>query len=466
MRRHKLRQRQQLRSLPLLVCLALASDLYAQPGPEIPAAVAAQKPNIVRIWEDGNRGRGIGSGIYLGCNHVLTCQHVIRDAPQRADRKQICNVIFTDGTVAAGVVVCTDTPYDVAVIQVDRAPDNLPEVKWAPSNPQPGEPVYSIGAGSTGSLAYVARRVIGYVGPAGRRPDWFEMTSPARGGDSGCPIFDAEGRLIGPLWGSGATQAQAVGVMTGRTYKTVQYVCGPGQACYGGPGVVMVRPAPSRPIAPPTTTAPPTIRPPVTTPPAVTPGVTIEALLAAMAKDERFRGPAGAPGAPGEPGEPGPPGPPGEKGEQGETGQAGSGDVDHAQLARLVAVQLSRDPEFVSSCRGEQGRPGPSGPAGPPGPPGQAGERGPEGIAGPPGQNGAQGEQGIRGPPGEIGQPGRTPEIDELERRVESLAAAVAAVSAEIETQAAQLDLVSSGQIKFRLRIDDSGQIIGIEPDQ
>lgn len=108
------------------------------------------------------------------------------------------------------------------------------------------------------------------------------------------------------------------------------------------------------------------------------PGIDQAALIEALAKDPRFRGPAGKDGEPGPQGPAGPagaPGPAGERGEPGPAGEAGpvgpAGEVSEMQLAavtRAILDQLQADPRF----RGPEGPQGPEGPAGPAGEPGQA----------------------------------------------------------------------------------------------
>jgi hypothetical protein len=69
-----------------------------------------------------------------------------------------------------------------------------------------GEPLESVGFGSKGELAANTGTFIGYrrsSNLATNAPDdWFMITGAARGGDSGGPVFNANGRVVGVLWGT------------------------------------------------------------------------------------------------------------------------------------------------------------------------------------------------------------------------------------------------------------------------
>ena len=50
--------------------------------------------------------------------------------------------------------------------------------------------------------------------------DWFEMSGPARQGDSGGPIFNERGRVVGILWGTDGKTV--IGVQAGRLHVALQ----------------------------------------------------------------------------------------------------------------------------------------------------------------------------------------------------------------------------------------------------
>jgi hypothetical protein len=50
--------------------------------------------------------------------------------------------------------------------------------------------------------------------------DWMEMSGHARGGDSGGPIFNANGRVVGVLWGTDGEHV--VGVQAGRIHLLLE----------------------------------------------------------------------------------------------------------------------------------------------------------------------------------------------------------------------------------------------------
>ena len=94
------------------------------------------------------------------------------------------------------------------------------------------------------------------------------------------------------------------------------------------------------------TTEPSKPDPSPTAPSVTTPSVDVDkiasAILEAMTKDERFRGPPGAPGAPGAKGADGKDGKPGERGPAGPAGAAGK-DADVQIVVNQVMAQMTRN---------------------------------------------------------------------------------------------------------------------------
>ena len=83
-----------------------------------------------------------------------------------------------------------------------------------------GNRLESCGYGPDGKLACNSGLFLGYKrstqaqnGP----DDWMEISGHARGGDSGGPIFNQQGRVVGVLWGTDGEHV--VGVQAGRVHK-------------------------------------------------------------------------------------------------------------------------------------------------------------------------------------------------------------------------------------------------------
>lgn len=179
----------------------------------LPGDIAATDPkrSVVRIalpehagqWWDRVR---IGTGVYIGAGRVLTAHHVVYTgtpvsaAPLtisvraydagRGDRRQ-----YTDPSPAA-------TPArDVAVISVSEAPPNVHAATLAQDRPKIGDKLTGFGLGSAwrGGLRELPCTVVS------RSLDgsFFAIDAPTVHGDSGGPVFNEKGELVGLMLGGG-----------------------------------------------------------------------------------------------------------------------------------------------------------------------------------------------------------------------------------------------------------------------
>jgi S1-C subfamily serine protease len=156
-------------------------------------------PAVARIVAPEPGGVSLGSGVLVDANAtqglVLTNWHVIRDS------RSAVLVQFPDGFQSAGTVIRFDEAWDLAAISIWK-PSATP-VSLARRNPALGEPLSIAGYGR-GSYRAQAGRCTEYLSPgAGYPRELVELAAPARQGDSGGPILDADGRLAGVLFGEG-----------------------------------------------------------------------------------------------------------------------------------------------------------------------------------------------------------------------------------------------------------------------
>ncbi len=140
---------------------------------------------------------GVGSGfVYDADGHVVTNQHVV----DGADR---VTVTYADGTERSAEVVGTDPSTDLAVLKVDDPPASARPLQLAdPSSIEVGEPVIAIGSpyGLEGTLTagIVSALDRDITAPNGRTITGVIQTDAAiNHGNSGGPLLDAEGRVIG-----------------------------------------------------------------------------------------------------------------------------------------------------------------------------------------------------------------------------------------------------------------------------
>lgn len=156
-------------------------------------------PAVARIIAPESSGVSLGSGVLVDINEsqglVLTNWHVIRDS------RSAVLVQFDDGFQSAGTVIRFDEAWDLAAISIWK-PKATP-VPLAQRNPLPGE-LLSIAGYGRGAYREQRGRCTEYLSPGSGYPkELVELQAPARQGDSGGPILNANGRLAGVLFGEG-----------------------------------------------------------------------------------------------------------------------------------------------------------------------------------------------------------------------------------------------------------------------
>jgi thioredoxin 1 len=171
---------------------------------------------VVRVYcQDDVRTRSLGSGTLVRWGTekivVLTARHVIEDAQQIVVR-----------TVKGAEFICTpiavDAVWDCAVLRLNIEAGKLQATVQelsglavdvelgAASMPKKGDRLETCGYGPDGKLASNYGLMLGWRGTAKDSEywDWLGVSGHARGGDSGGPIFNERGKLVGVLWGSNA----------------------------------------------------------------------------------------------------------------------------------------------------------------------------------------------------------------------------------------------------------------------
>ncbi len=137
---------------------------------------------------------------------VVTNWHVVRDA------RGPINVIFPDGFRSGASVLGTDADWDLAALAIWRP--NVEPVPVSQRPPQLEDPLSIAGYGS-GKYRSSSGRCLQYISPGGNHPyEMFELSTSARDGDSGGPIFNDHGELAGVLFG--AARGRTAGSHCGR----------------------------------------------------------------------------------------------------------------------------------------------------------------------------------------------------------------------------------------------------------
>ncbi len=193
-----------------------------------PAAIYEQRsPGVVTVYaffgvEGDTRGSTQGSGFVVSDDgHVLTNAHVITNVgggdPVRGARRLY--VEFQDLDRVPAEIVGWDLFNDVGVIRIDPKAHALAPLPLGDSaRVAVGEPVAAIGSpfGNQNSLA------VGVVSATGRSipsltsgyaiADAIQIDAPINRGNSGGPLLDARGRVIGINAQINSTSGEAEGV--------------------------------------------------------------------------------------------------------------------------------------------------------------------------------------------------------------------------------------------------------------
>jgi S1-C subfamily serine protease len=163
-----------------------------------------------------NGGWGTGWIIDRKQKLVVTNHHVIAGAngvtvyfPAKGqDGKWISEQKYYVGNnIGVGArVLDSDPSRDLALLQIQAVPDEISELTLASGSPQPGDRVHSVGnpgasdalwVYSSGTVRQVYQKDLQYPGGQKVSAKVVETSSPINPGDSGGPVVNDKGELVG-----------------------------------------------------------------------------------------------------------------------------------------------------------------------------------------------------------------------------------------------------------------------------
>lgn len=172
--------------------------------PNWEAVAKAVQQSVVAIQvSTGNGGGAEGSGVIVDdSGHIVTNNHVVADADPSS-----VQVTLTDGRIFKATIVGTDATTDLAVIKLTDAPDDLKPAAFGDSSKViVGQPVMAVGnplglasTVTTGIVSAVDRPVStsGENSSEATVTNAIQIDAAVNPGNSGGPLFDAEGKVIG-----------------------------------------------------------------------------------------------------------------------------------------------------------------------------------------------------------------------------------------------------------------------------
>jgi hypothetical protein len=174
-----------MRYLQILAAVLCAAIATAQ---GLPWAADRQAAVVKIVCQDRDGAMSLGSGTYLGGKYIASAWHVFRDAGSFHIRDR------QDQPIANGTrVITSDAQDDVVLVEIDRELQ-IPPAPIAQSEPQVGADVYFAGFARGRDFRIHTGRI---TGPAGQGSLW--GSSGSISGESGGPVFNANGELVGPI---------------------------------------------------------------------------------------------------------------------------------------------------------------------------------------------------------------------------------------------------------------------------
>jgi serine protease Do len=137
--------------------------------------------------------RGSGSGFFVEGGYIVTNNHVVEDASKMT-------VLLSDGRRFDAELVGTDPKTDLAVIKIVNGKDLPRALPWGDSKTaRPGDSVFAVGApfglSNTVTAGIVSAR--GRNLNSGQYDDFIQVDAPINRGNSGGPLLDYTGAVIG-----------------------------------------------------------------------------------------------------------------------------------------------------------------------------------------------------------------------------------------------------------------------------
>ena len=195
---------------------------------------------LVRVTGQSGRG-GQGSGFVFRGNHIVTNAHVVSDASE-------VQVRFSRGQWRSASVAGVDPSSDLAVVEVRKPPSYAKPLPLVESEPAIGTEVVAIGnpygfegSVTSGLVSGVNRSI---PAPNGYTiPDAIQTGAPVNPGNSGGPLVNLDGRVVGVISSGGgenlafAISAALVGRVVPQLIENGEY-----EHAYMGVGLATVTP--------------------------------------------------------------------------------------------------------------------------------------------------------------------------------------------------------------------------------
>lgn len=139
-----------------------------------------------------------GTGFFVSpYGHVITNHHVIRNCRQ--------GTIELRGAVdGRAEILGYDPQYDLALLQADLNSPSVGTLLATDRSIGKGDKVlvmgYPLSAAASGEYKIAKAQIVGVRGPSGE-PQWLQFSDSAQKGNSGGPLLDTSGNIVGVVTG-------------------------------------------------------------------------------------------------------------------------------------------------------------------------------------------------------------------------------------------------------------------------
>ena len=167
-------------------CVALSAQDY------LPELVRRIKPSAVAIETFDTKGATLsrGSGFFISSDKVITNRHVI----EKSNRVEI-HLLNGKKLTALGVLAI-DGEGDLALLQIDAAPNTTVPLPIEKITPQEGESIVVVG-NPFGLEGSVSNGIVSAVREIPGYGKIIQITAPISPGSSGSPVVNMRGQVIG-----------------------------------------------------------------------------------------------------------------------------------------------------------------------------------------------------------------------------------------------------------------------------
>ncbi len=180
-----------------VTCRAVAVKTQGKSGDFKGVEVAT--PSYRPVAPQSSAEQRIASGgtgfLFSSKDYIVTNYHVVKGASS-------IDVKFPDGEVIEASVQAKDSQNDIAVLKLAHSPSTpIPDLKFGDSSKvRPGDKVFTIGYPASSILGEnqkITDGIISSVTGIEDDPTMFQITVPIQPGNSGGPLFNDRGEVIG-----------------------------------------------------------------------------------------------------------------------------------------------------------------------------------------------------------------------------------------------------------------------------